>query len=285
MLLNFKDCYLYMIILFIFIFIFIKFDHPTYYNDDPNNEFTNTYNENIYSILKDNSSINLSITVPRPNIIFQTYHNKNKIPQYVYDTMSKYAPNYQHIILDDTEAIIFLNTYFQIEVVDTFRYLKNGAHKADLLRYCLLYIYGGIYLDIKVLLLTDIDNIFMDKTLFYSCLGSSTTHIHQAILASPPHNILFLSLIKFCVLHKADATNYYYIFIKDLYKKLLNDLNDNLNLGLNNGRLGNYYLFEELCNDKKYNNKCTKKDHYGLCCNIFDNGKQIFIGRDSEYPY
>ena len=31
-----------------------------------------------------------------------------------------------------------------------FKDLKIGAHKADFFRYCILYIYGGIYIDIKI---------------------------------------------------------------------------------------------------------------------------------------
>ena len=38
---------------------------------------------------------------------------------------------------------------FDTEVLSAFDILKPGAYKADLWRYCILYTYGGAYLDIK----------------------------------------------------------------------------------------------------------------------------------------
>ena len=101
-----------------------------------------------------------------PNILFQTHHNKSEIPEYIFDNIKKYAPSYTHMLYDDDDALIFLNKYFSKCVINRFKSLKSGAHKADLLRYCLLYIYGGIYLDIKVILIKNIDDIFKNKTYF-----------------------------------------------------------------------------------------------------------------------
>lgn len=81
-----------------------------------------------------------------PKIIFQTYYKKEKIPQKVYDNISKYCKGYEHCIYDDKDCIEFLTKYFKKNVVDKFNELE-GAHKADLFRYCVLYIYGGIYLN------------------------------------------------------------------------------------------------------------------------------------------
>ena len=66
----------------------------------------------------------------------------------------------------------FIAKHFSEEVVYTFDKLKPGAYKADLWRYCVMYITGGIYLDIKMCpvngfrfdyLLKIINYLFKDK--------------------------------------------------------------------------------------------------------------------------
>jgi hypothetical protein len=48
------------------------------------------------------------------------------------------------------EAALFMNTYFPGKVAEAFHSISPafGAARADLLRYCLLYIFGGVYLDL-----------------------------------------------------------------------------------------------------------------------------------------
>ena len=97
--------------------------------------------------------------------IFQTYHNKSAIPKKVYDNIKKYAPNYKHIITDDSENKKFIMKYYGKKYRDAYNKLENGAHKADLWRYLVLYKYGGIYMDIKTELLKSLDDIFIDKSM------------------------------------------------------------------------------------------------------------------------
>ena len=58
-------------------------------------------------------------------------------------------PDYDVVFLSDDAAYEFLTLSFNDAVVQAFKSLRPGAFKADLLRYCLLYKYGGIYIDIK----------------------------------------------------------------------------------------------------------------------------------------
>ena len=81
-----------------------------------------------------------------PKKLWQTYNRINFIPTDVFENVKQYAPGYAHNILCDEEAVLFLNTYYSSKVVRAFPKLQ-GAHKADLLRYGLLYIWGGVYAD------------------------------------------------------------------------------------------------------------------------------------------
>ena len=86
-----------------------------------------------------------------PLNIFQTWHDKNLQPkmQECVETLKKENPEFTHYLFDDAECETFLTTYFNNDVVDAYRTLIPGPYKADLWRYCVLYIHGGIYLDIK----------------------------------------------------------------------------------------------------------------------------------------
>ena len=120
-----------------------------------------------------------------PKIIVSTYYDKNKIPQKVYDNIKEYAPNYKFKIYDDQEIALFLKKYYGKDVLNTFLTLHRGAHKADLFRYCYLYIYGGIYLDIKTKLIKNIDDIFNKPNVnFYTVLSMHKPTIYQGIIAN-----------------------------------------------------------------------------------------------------
>jgi len=48
--------------------------------------------------------------------LYQTYKNKDLIPQKVYDNIKKYAKNYNHLIFDDNECITFIKILYIIYV-------------------------------------------------------------------------------------------------------------------------------------------------------------------------
>ena len=97
-----------------------------------------------------------------PKVIFQCYHDKSKIPNKVYKNIQKFAPGYKHVIYDDVECKTFLELNYGKEYKYIFEYLlkRTPAHASDLWRYCMLYKYGGVYLDIKTELIEPIDTTF-----------------------------------------------------------------------------------------------------------------------------
>jgi hypothetical protein len=202
----------------------------------------------------------------RPKIIWQTYHNKSKIPIDVYSNIQQYAPDYQHIILNDEEGIQFLNQFFQPKVVQAFKQLKLGAHKADLLRYALLYIYGGIYLDIKTQLIQSIDSVFPDQSVIY-LIRNAYNHgmIYQGIISSPPGNPLFLSTIYFIL---QNLNPLYLLYCYDFWFNVKTDV-PNLSASKyghvhSRNRKRRYYFFREIFSKNPHD--CSDGlDRYGLC--------------------
>ena len=99
--------------------------------------------QNIYKKIKKEPII--------PLLIYQTWHTKTlpeKMKRCV-NQLKKQNPEFKHYLFDDMDCRDFIATHFDTSVVDAFDRLIPGAYKADLWRYCVLYIHGGIYLDIK----------------------------------------------------------------------------------------------------------------------------------------
>ena len=70
-----------------------------------------------------------------PKVIVQTYYNKFKILQKVFQILKNII---KIINFDDNECIDFLKKHFSSGLVLTFDKLQ-GVHKANLFRYCYLY--------------------------------------------------------------------------------------------------------------------------------------------------
>jgi mannosyltransferase OCH1-like enzyme len=86
-----------------------------------------------------------------PLHIYQTWHTKD-LPPKMYECVEKLKkanPEFTHHLYDDVECREFIKNNFEQDVLDAYDNLIPGAYKADLWRYCILYINGGIYLDIK----------------------------------------------------------------------------------------------------------------------------------------
>lgn len=64
-------------------------------------------------------------------------------------------PDFTHSLYDISDCRNFLQEHFESDVLVTYDTLLPYAYKADLWRLCILYIYGGIYLDVKFLCIGD----------------------------------------------------------------------------------------------------------------------------------
>jgi len=86
-----------------------------------------------------------------PLKIYQTWHTKN-LPPHMKNSVERLKrkhPRFEHFLFDDNDCREFISKNFDYNVLNAFDSLIPGAYKADLWRYCVLYINGGIYLDIK----------------------------------------------------------------------------------------------------------------------------------------
>ena len=138
-----------------------------------------------------------------PLNIFQTW-NTLQIPSHMFTNIHELKmqnSEFKYFLYDDIMCKKFIDEHFEKEVLYSFEKLKTGSYKTSLWKYCILYIKGGIYLDIKykcadsfkLIKLTDQEYI-SDDTPF--------NNINQSIIVSLPYNKLLLkkinTIVEYC---------------------------------------------------------------------------------------
>jgi mannosyltransferase OCH1-like enzyme len=87
-----------------------------------------------------------------PKNIFMTWGNKDipiLLKQRIHQ-IKKENPDFNIYIYDDIDCMRFLANNFPSQILNTYIALRPGAYKADLWRCCILFKFGGIYMDIKL---------------------------------------------------------------------------------------------------------------------------------------
>ena len=89
-----------------------------------------------------------------PKYFFQIWiNNQNTLPQPMVDnfnTIKNDNPDFECKLYNKEDCIDFLKNHYDEDILNAYHKLIPGAYKADLMRYCILYKNGGIYLDAKM---------------------------------------------------------------------------------------------------------------------------------------
>ena len=131
-----------------------------------------------------------------PRNIFQTWHTKVLPPlmRICVDKLIQLNPLFEHHLFDDNDCREFIKRHFKEFVLISYDSLIPGAYKADLWRYCVLYVHGGIYIDIKY---SCIGNNILEDIIYteHYVKDTSPNNIYNAFLVCHKKNPLMLSCI------------------------------------------------------------------------------------------
>jgi mannosyltransferase OCH1-like enzyme len=160
---------------------------------------------------------------PKPSVVpmklFQTWYTKELPPkmQENVQNIKKQTPALEYFLYDDNDCVTFIKKHFSEDVVHAYNALLPGAYKADLWRYCVMYILGGVYLDIKYQCVDGFKFIdIMDREHFVidtifdmnpSHWKPGTHGIYNALIIAKPGNPLLLDAIQYIV--RNTQINYY----------------------------------------------------------------------------
>lgn len=130
-----------------------------------------------------------------PYNLFQTFKTKDVSPalQVFMDSWKEKNPAYAYRFYDDDMCDTFMKE-FDVRTWKAYRRIIPGAFKADLWRYCVLYKYGGVYVDVDTMCLGKIDDFLNDTTEFVTpvdlCDATGKLLYNAFIAAAPGSKIL-----------------------------------------------------------------------------------------------
>ena len=138
-----------------------------------------------------------------PRNIFQTWETKNISSGFnnLTQTWKDKNPNYSYFFFDKYDREQFIKKHFETNVYNAYCRIIPGAFKADLWRYCILYIYGGVYVDIDTICIGKIDDFLNDNVEFITpvdlnnCPTIGTHNLFNCFIASIPKHPILLDCI------------------------------------------------------------------------------------------
>jgi len=154
------------------------------------------------NILLNDELLKMPRVIKIPLNLFQTWKTKNlsKVFQDIVDSWKIKNPEYNYQLFDDNDCEEFIKQNFDEKVYYAYSNLKLGAFKADLFRYCVLYIHGGVYADIDTICINKIE-YFLDGIDFATPIDFNTNikwgkyNLFNAFIASVPRHPILLDCI------------------------------------------------------------------------------------------
>ena len=116
-----------------------------------NINFLTSYLDNNGEKTKKYNKIKNNINNEIPLNCYTTWHTKN-IPPNMYnnfESLKEKNPELTFHFYDETDCKLFIQQYFDKSVYHAYIKLVPSSYKSDLWRYCVLYVNGGTYIDIK----------------------------------------------------------------------------------------------------------------------------------------
>jgi hypothetical protein len=188
-----------------------------------------------------------------PKRIIQTSVNNNCKNIYNYNafmTFIELNPEYEYYFFDNDDVKKFIKDNFDEEVLESYDRLVPGAYKADLFRYCYLYINGGCYFDCKMILLYPLRTIINPDEEYILVRDGDNRSIYNAVMLFNKRVENLLHLINHItnnVLNRVRLSNDLELTGPKIICNFFNDYNFNLQhvlTGVNYNDYKNYFVVE-----------------------------------------
>jgi mannosyltransferase OCH1-like enzyme len=262
-------------------------------------EFKENFNSDSYSYISDELAYlskkfelkeNYDKVIPLK--LYQTWFTKN-LPEKMalnVEKLKKDNPEFEYYLFDDDDCRKLIKDNFDSDVLNAFDSLIPGAFKADLWRYCILYINGGIYLDIKygckngfkLIGLTEKEHFCNDwsNNTVLNDIGCDQGIYNAIMVCKPKNNILLKSIYQIVdnVKNKYYGTNPLEPTGPYLLKKYF-EIEDRKKFELNFYkrvpkkfyiRYGLFIILEEYPEYRSEQNNSSPVEHYDICWKNFN---------------
>lgn len=233
-----------------------------------------------------------------PKIIY-ICHKNVKCLSMTYNFWKQLNPGYEIKLFNDSMCEKFLLDQFSELHQSIFKFIPDGPIKSDFWRLCILYKYGGIYVDADIHPLVPLDKYLMRSCDFVTCITPSNGNFNPHFIAARKNDPILKECIEEYINFYNNQSSYGYWewSIVYIFNTILSDLKNHHNkmptsqvFIINNKK---YQLFFELNNNHENNRNSIKNvmtkikltgglhDYY---CSFLN--KRIFNTRYNNYdPY
>lgn len=129
-----------------------------------------------------------------PALIHQTFETAEVAPGMHAAAMSwsEQNPGFEYRFYDNADRRQTIAQHFPPQVLEAYDHITNGAFRADLWRYCQLYVDGGVYIDLDSMCKMPLQSLFLKDDAFVSARAGNLAHAvyNGFICASPEHPFL-----------------------------------------------------------------------------------------------
>ena len=139
-----------------------------------------------------------------PLDVYTCWHTRDLPPlmQANFEKLIAENPELKFHLCDEDECRDFIKRYFKPDVLWAYDSLVPCSYKSDLWRYCVLFINGGIYMDIKFRCVNNFKLVSLtEREHFIRDLESSGGGTLTGLIVSKPYNNILFSCIRQIVSH------------------------------------------------------------------------------------
>jgi len=136
-----------------------------------------------------------------PKVICQTLEENvvGEIHMRTVHNLKAMNPEYTYVFFDSRRRRRFIKEHFDTAVLDTYDGFVSGAFKADIFRYCWLYVNGGIYIDCKMINRIPFRNFIQAEQEYLLCKDRIPNAIINGLIGITPKNQQMLRCILECI--------------------------------------------------------------------------------------
>ena len=132
-----------------------------------------------------------------PKIIHQTWKTENIPAEWVSNQSSwkSYNPQWKYLLWTDIDNENLVKTYFP-DLLEWYKNLKYNIQRVDVARTLILYIYGGLYVDLDMICYQPFDNVFRQNDQLLLVESSHAKIPSNMLMASVPNHPFWLEYIE-----------------------------------------------------------------------------------------
>ena len=133
-----------------------------------------------------------------PKVIMQTWKTR-RIPKHWRESplsIKEHMPDWDYVLMTDEDNEKFCREFFP-DFLPYYLDFPHAIQRADAIRYMWLYIHGGIYMDLDVVIVKPLDPLFYEEADLYLCSsGNIGSCLTNSFMASKPGCQMWLKMIE-----------------------------------------------------------------------------------------